>query len=613
MSPQIKKILIANRGEIAVRVIRACRELGIQTVAVYSEIDRDALHVRFADEAYLIGLAPAKESYLVADKIFEIAKKSGADAIHPGYGFLSENADFSDACVQNGIQFIGPRGESMRQLGDKISGRRTAAKVGVPTVPGMQDPLKDPEEAKVIAQKVGYPILLKARAGGGGKGMRKVEKPEDMASAFQMASSEAASSFKDPVLFLEKYIEEPHHVEVQILGDRYGKVIALGERECSAQRRHQKIIEESPSPFITESTRKKLLAAAVKLGEKVGYENAGTLEFLVDKNQDFYFLEMNARLQVEHPVTEEVTRIDLVQAQIHIAAGKKLDEILGDFNPKKNSGHALECRIYAENPDQNFMPSPGQLTYVRNPEGPGVRVDGAVFSGSTISVYYDPMIAKLITWGQNREQAIVRMQRALREYQIVGVKTNLAFLQAILVQPDFRRGQYDTGMIEREKSVLCEKSVEYHPKVRTEMDDLDDLQIKQSLPEPPTFLIPKNPWRLSVGKEGVHGKPHEAKVKDYKPSRISNALRPQSSSKLSTAQPKKVSSGENAILAPMTARVVSLKVKVGDLVEKGAGVVVIEAMKMEHELQAPQAGKVHSILVKPGDSVEVDQDLVIIK
>jgi acetyl-CoA carboxylase biotin carboxylase subunit len=457
-----KKILIANRGEIALRVIRACRELGIKTVAVYSEIDRQSLPVRFADEVYLLGPAPAKESYLRSDKILEIAKKTKAEAIHPGYGFLSENADFSDECKKAGIRFIGPRGDSMRKLGDKILARRTAEKVKVPIVPGMDEPLKSADEARKIAEKFGYPVLLKARAGGGGKGMRKVAKPDEIDSAYRLASSEAEQSFKDPALYLEKYIEEPHHVEIQILGDRAGNVIALGERECSIQRRHQKIIEEAPSPFITEATRKKLMEAAVKLGTEAGYENAGTMEFLVDKNQNFYFLEMNARLQVEHPITEQVTGIDLVRAQIRIAAGEPLSSIIEERGAEGGvrRGHAVECRIYAEDPDNDFLPSPGKVQRVRSPEGPGVRVDSAVFSGSTISVYYDPMIAKLIAWGRDREEAMMRMERALKEYLIVGVKTNIAFHEAVLSHPDFRKGKYDTGFVDRNMAELKRKSHE---------------------------------------------------------------------------------------------------------------------------------------------------------
>jgi len=496
-----KKVLIANRGEIALRVIRACRELGIKTVAVYSEVDRAALHVRFADEAVLIGPAPAKESYLIAEKILEVAKKTRAEAIHPGYGFLSENADFSDACAKAGIQFIGPRGDSMRMLGDKIAGRRTAEKVGVPVVPGIKDTLKDAEEAKGIAQKIGYPVLLKARAGGGGKGMRKVAKPEEMESAFRLASSEAASSFKDPALYMEKYVEEPHHIEVQLLGDRHGNVVALGERECSVQRRHQKIIEESPSPYITEATRKKLLEAAVALGKEAKYENAGTMEFLVDKNQNYFFLEMNARLQVEHPITEQVTNLDLVRAQLRISNGEKLEDILPqDYSSK---GHAVECRIYAEDPDMDFMPSPGKVQKVRSPEGNWVRVDSAVYSGCTISIYYDPMIAKLITWGRDREDAILRMERALKEYQIVGVKTNIAFHEAVLSHPLFRKGSYDTGFVERNMVELRRKSHEGFEEVAALAAVVHQLR-KKSIPVVAgSNSVAGSSWRLLGRKEGM--------------------------------------------------------------------------------------------------------------
>ncbi|MBI2083356.1 MAG: ATP-grasp domain-containing protein [Deltaproteobacteria bacterium] len=518
-----KKILIANRGEIAVRIIRACRELGIRTVAVFSEIDREALHVRFADEAYRIGPALAAESYLNIQKILEVAKRSGAEAIHPGYGFLSENADFSEACRKLKIKFIGPSPESMRKLGDKISARKVAQSVRVPVVPGMESPLKDFPEAKEVAKKFGYPVLLKARAGGGGKGMRRVDAAHEVESAFRLASSEAKQSFGDPSLYLEKYIEGPHHIEIQILGDRTGKIIALGERECSIQRRHQKIVEESPSPFLKQATRKKMMAAAVKIAKAAHYENAGTLEFLVDKNQNFYFLEMNARLQVEHPVTEAVTGIDLVRAQIEIAAGA----ILGagpvwGFRPPvltrsaragarppatRPQYHAIECRIYAEDPDNNFLPSPGRIEELRNPEGPGIRVDTAVTSGSEISVYYDPMIAKLIAWGNSREEAIQRMRRALQEYQILGVKTNLCFHEALLAHPQFQKGSYDTGFVERELSNLKREihtgyeeiariAVEIHRKCRGAACCAQERGPASGTPT-------ESPWKTTARQEGL--------------------------------------------------------------------------------------------------------------
>lgn len=501
-----RKILIANRGEIAVRVIRACRELGIRTVGVYSEIDRAALHVRLADEAYLLGPAPAKESYLRSDKVLEIAKMAKAEAIHPGYGFLSENADFADACVKAGLKFIGPRGDSMRKLGDKLRARQTAQKIKVPIVPGIEVPLKSADEAKKIAEKFGYPVLLKARAGGGGKGMRTVLKPGDVESSYRLASSEAASSFNDPALYLEKYVEEPHHVEVQILGDRSGNVVALGERECSVQRRHQKIIEESPSPYISEATRKKIMAAAILLGKEAGYENAGTMEFLVDRNQNFYFLEMNARLQVEHPITEQVTGIDLVRAQLAIAAGEKLKDILGSDAHGPGVpvvGHALECRIYAEDPDNDFLPSPGKIRRARNPEGCWVRVDSAIHSGSSISVYYDPMIAKLITWGRDREDTILRMERALREYQIVGVKTNIAFLEAVLSHAHFRKGTYDTTFVERNMAELKRKSHEGFDEIAALAAAIHQSgREKVTVPLAPGGSV-VSPWKLFGRNEGL--------------------------------------------------------------------------------------------------------------
>ncbi len=444
---KINKVLIANRGEIAVRVIRACRELGISSVAVYSDCDRMATHVQWATEAYPLGPPPAEQSYLQMEKILQVAKRCGADAIHPGYGFLSENADFSDACEAAGVTFIGPRGESMRQLGDKIRARRVAQRLKIPVVPGMDKPLGSFKEAEALADKFGYPVLVKASAGGGGKGMQQAHSPGELEAAYRVAGSEAEHSFRDPTVYLEKYLENPHHIEVQIFGDLSGEVVALGHRECSLQRRHQKIIEESPSPFLAKNTRRQLTQAAIALAEEVGYHNAGTIEFLVDGRQQIYFLEMNARLQVEHPVTELRTGLDLVRMQFQVAAGESLDSILSagiNF-----SGHAIECRIYAEDPDQNFFPSPGRIQRLRNPAGPGIRVDTAAFAGSEIPIYYDPMVSKLISWGLNRPEALERMQRALREYEIVGIKTNLHFLSAVLSHSDFIEGRYDTGFVEK--------------------------------------------------------------------------------------------------------------------------------------------------------------------
>ncbi len=452
-----KKILIANRGEIAVRVMRTCRELGIRTVAVYSEADRLSLHVRLADEAYLIGPAPARESYLAGEKIIAVAQKSGAVAIHPGYGFLSENANFADAVAAAGLTFIGPGGEAMRQMGDKTAARKLMKRAGVPIVPGALEPLAEAESARNIADDTGYPVLLKAAAGGGGKGMRLVHRAEDLASAFRIASSEARSAFGDGRVYLEKYLERPRHIEFQILADSFGNAIHLGERECSIQRRHQKVIEESPSCLLDEKMRREMGEAAVAAAQSCGYTNAGTIEFIVDKNRRFYFLEMNTRLQVEHPVTEMVTGLDLVKLQIEIAAGGKLPLTQAQVQRR---GHAIECRIYAEDPENNFMPAIGRLTHLHQPGGFGIREDSGVYDGSEISIYYDPMMSKLIAWGADRDEAIRRMQRALQEYEIGGVRTTIPFCLWVMQQEKFRRGEFDTHFVQNEFS--AEKLAEAH-------------------------------------------------------------------------------------------------------------------------------------------------------
>ena len=400
ISRKIKKILIANRGEIAVRIIRACRELGIKSVALYSDPDRAALHVRRADEAYHIGPATPSESYLNVQKIIDVAKKSDADALHPGYGFLSENAGFAKAVADAGLIFIGPDTSIIQAMGSKVGARQLAKKAKVNIVPGMEEPLKDVAEAKKIAAEIGYPVLIKASAGGGGKGMRSVMAAKDLEGAFQMAQSEALRSFKDDSVYIEKLIEGPHHVEIQVLGDSHGNVIHCFERECSVQRRHQKVIEESPSPFITEKTRQAMCAQAVQLAKAVNYVNAGTLEFLVDKHQNFYFLEMNTRLQVEHPITEAVLGIDLVKAQIQIAEGAKLPWKQADL---KQFGHAIEVRVYAEDPFHNFMPAPGMVVDQQYPHGPGVRLDNGIYAGFEVPLDYDPILSKLVCLGQMRE------------------------------------------------------------------------------------------------------------------------------------------------------------------------------------------------------------------
>jgi len=446
-----KKILIANRGEIAVRVMRTCREMGIESVAVYSEIDRKSPFVYQADQAYALGGITSQESYLNWRNILNIAQKSGAEAIHPGYGFLSENAEFAEAVQKAGLVFIGPSSQSIRLMGDKTAARKLMQSYGVPTVPGTEDAIKDVKRARKIALKIGYPILIKASAGGGGKGMRLVESDSAFEEAMQGAAREAKAAFGDDRVYIEKFVEEPRHIEFQILADTQGHVIHLGERECSIQRRHQKIIEESPSSLLDETLREQMGRAAVKAAQACKYRSAGTVEFLVDKNRRFYFLEMNTRLQVEHPVTEMVSGLDLVEEQIRIAAG---EEISLKKNLQHFWGHAIECRLYAENPENNFSPSPGQIIYLKAADGPGIREDSGVTQGSEISLYYDPMISKLIAWGKNRTQAIARMLRALQEYEIMGIHTTIPFLQKVMQHPQFQQGKFTTAFIEENRPTL---------------------------------------------------------------------------------------------------------------------------------------------------------------
>jgi len=440
------KILIANRGEIAVRVIRACREMGIATVAVYSEADRGALHVRMADEAYAIGPPPSRESYLVIDKIIDAAKRAKAAAIHPGYGFLAENAAFAEACVDARITFIGPSPQSIALMGSKIAARRAVAKYNVESVPGTLDPITSNDEARAIAASVGYPIMLKASGGGGGKGLRFVRSEDELESALRNTRSEALAAFGDDAIYIEKFVDKPRHVEIQVLADHHGNAIYLGERECTIQRRHQKVIEECPSPIMDADLRSRMGDAALKVVKAADYFNAGTVEFLVDRHRQFYFLEMNTRLQVEHPVTELVTGLDLVKLQIRVAADEKLPLVQEDVVMR---GAAIECRVYAEDPDNNFFPSPGRILVLRTPSGPGVRDDSGVYEGWTVPIDYDPLISKLATWAATRDEAIERMRRALLEYKIQGIKTNIGFFLDMLTHPDFQKGDFDTGFIER--------------------------------------------------------------------------------------------------------------------------------------------------------------------
>ena len=455
------KVLIANRGEIAVRVIRALQEIHITSAVIFSDADRKGLPVLLSDEAYRIGPSSSTESYLGADAIVDLAVEIGADAIHPGYGFLAENAHFARECADAGIKFIGPPPSAIASMGSKIESRKIMRDAGVPVVPGGTEVLASAEDAGLFAAEIGYPVMVKASAGGGGKGMRLVRTAAELPTAFRAARSEARASFGDDAVYIERYIEKPRHVEVQVLGDEHGEVVALGERECSLQRRHQKVLEESPSPAVSPELRERMCDAAVRAARAVGYTNAGTVEFLLDPDGEFYFLEMNTRLQVEHPVTEMVTGLDLVRAQIDVARGLPLAP---EFHDIRHSGYAIEARIYAEDPYHCFVPSPGRIERLRWPEGPGVRCDSGVYEGSEVSIYYDPMLAKLIVWGQDREQAVERMARALGELRLEGIRTTVPLFKMILQDEDFRRGQLDIGMLDRKLSsgdLLPARAIEF--------------------------------------------------------------------------------------------------------------------------------------------------------
>jgi acetyl-CoA carboxylase, biotin carboxylase subunit len=495
----LQKVLIANRGEIALRVIRACREMGLRTVAVYSDADRAALHVLHADEAYRLGPAPADESYLRGDLILAVAQRSKADAIHPGYGFLSENAEFAEACATAGIIFIGPPASAMRVLGSKTRARQAADAAGMPRVPGSVTGLTSPQEAQQVAAEIGYPVMLKAAAGGGGKGMRAVSVAEDLAAAYTAASSEAERSFGSGEVYLEKLIERPRHIEIQLMADEHGGCLYLGERECSVQRRHQKVIEEAPSAVVGEDLRRRMGEAAARLALSAGYVNAGTVEFLVDSDEKFYFLEMNTRLQVEHPVTELVTGLDLVQIQIRVAMGEPLGLTQEQVRLR---GHAIECRIYAEDPDNNFFPSPGLITRLVQPGGPGIREDCGVYAGWTVPLEYDPMLSKLVAFAQTREMAIDRMLRALDEYAIGGIKTNIGLFRRILQDADFRAAKIDTGYLER---LLAEAAPVQPREVPEDVVALAAALLTSAAPatRPATERDPVSKWAAAGRQEGL--------------------------------------------------------------------------------------------------------------
>ena len=492
-----RKVLVANRGEIAVRIMRGLREMDIRSVAVYSDADRTALHVRHADEAAYLGPSPSSESYLRIDKILAAARVHGAEAIHPGYGFLSENADFAQACRDAGIKFIGPTPEAILALGSKTAARRWAEQAGVPLAPGTTHAIASPEEAQLAAARIGYPVLLKAAAGGGGKGMRRVDRHEDLPAALRDAASEAERSFKSSEIYIEKLVLNPRHIEIQVLGDEHGHLIHLGERECSIQRRHQKVIEECPSPLVsvTPGMREAMGAAAVKAAQAAGYTNAGTVEFLVDESGAFYFLEMNTRLQVEHPVTELVTGLDLVHWQLRIAAGEPLTLQQEDIGWR---GWAIECRVYAEDPDAGFLPSPGQMQELSRPSGPGIRLDSGVYSGWTVPMDYDPLLAKLAVWAETRDIAANRMARALREYTIAGITTNISFFVDLLADPDFRAGHLHTGFLD---SFMSRR---VPPKLDEELITVAAIAAALSQqPTLPTAAAPVSRWKQQAS-EGLY-------------------------------------------------------------------------------------------------------------
>ena len=645
------KILIANRGEIACRIIKTCRRLGIGTVAVYSEADRDALHVRMADEAFHIGGAAASESYLLGDRIIAAAKESGAQAIHPGFGFLSERAAFVEAVEAAGLVFIGPPASAIAAMGDKIESKRLAAQAGVNTVPGYIGEIDSAEEAVGIAEEVGLPVMIKASAGGGGKGMRIARTPEEVRDGFRSAQNEARGSFGDERVFIERYVEQPRHIEIQVLADGEGRCLYLWERECSIQRRHQKVVEEAPSPFLDEATRIAMGEQAVALAQAVDYRSAGTVEFIVDQKRNFYFLEMNTRLQVEHPVTEMITGLDLVEWMIRIAAGESLPFEQGDL---RRDGWAIESRIYAEDPARGFLPSIGRLRrYQEPPEAEGVRVDSGVEEGAEISMYYDPMIAKLVTWGPDRERAIERHQAALDNFYIRGIDHNIPFLSAVMAHPRFREGRLSTDFIAEEfpEGFAGRLLEEQERREMAAMAALLELRrqargaplAKQDL----VVELDREPVALSVeptedGIRAVMGEESLEVAGDWWPGEplahfllagrevtlqvecsglylqifhggaIVRALvmRPAVAA-LSALMPVKAPPDlSKFVLSPMPGLLVSLKVKVGMEVKVGEEVAVVEAMKMENVLRALADGRVKAIHAEPGTSLSVDQKIL---
>lgn len=655
-----EKILIANRGEIACRVIRTAKKMGIATVAVYSDADRNALHVKMADEAVRIGPAASAESYLIGERIIAACQQTGAQAVHPGYGFLSENAGFAEALAAAGITFIGPLPHAITSMGDKITSKKIAEKAGVSVVPGFTGTLKDATHAVKVAKDIGYPVMLKASAGGGGKGMRVVWDDDDCRNGFERAANEAQSSFGDARVFAEKYIEEPRHIEIQVLADGHGNVIYLGERECSIQRRHQKVIEEAPSPFLDEKTRRAMGAQSCKLAKAVDYQSAGTVEFIVDRDRNFYFLEMNTRLQVEHPVTELVTGLDLVELMLRVAAGEKLPLTQKDVALK---GWALEARVYAEDPFRNFMPSIGRLTRYAEPSNlANVRVDTGIVEGSEVSMFYDPMIAKLCTWGDDRQAAINTMGQALDEYYIRGVSHNISFLNAVIAHPRFAEGRLSTNFIADEypdgfhagdvptedplrcvavaaviHAILISRASQLSGQI---VDDTgipnDWVVVVDDEHHPITVTRTSGSWEVltagttqrvvtawAPGNALFHGEINgvaltfqlDGNGNDYRLSHRGTensvlVLRP-GAAKLLRRMPKKAPPDlSKFLLAPMPGLLVKLTAAAGDEVKAGEELAVVEAMKMENSLRAAQDGVVKTVMAEVGGSLAVDEAIM---
>jgi propionyl-CoA carboxylase alpha chain len=649
--PLFDKILIANRGEIACRVIRTCKRLGIKTVAVYSEADADALHVREADEAVLIGPPPSTQSYLLIDKIVEACKKTGAQAVHPGYGFLSEKQEFQKALAKAGIVFIGPEAHAIHAMGDKIESKKLAQKAGVSTVPGWLHALKDADEAVKIASQVGYPVMIKASAGGGGKGMRIAYNDAEAREGFTSATNEAKASFADDRVFIEKYVEEPRHIEIQLIADGKGNCLYLWERECSIQRRHQKVIEEAPSPFLDAKTRKAMGEQAVALAKAVKYKSAGTVEFIVDKNRKFYFLEMNTRLQVEHPVTELITGLDLVELMIRVAAGEKLPLEQKDV---KLNGWAVEARLYAEDPFRNFLPSTGRLVKYREPaKGPDVRVDTGVYEGGEISMFYDPMIAKLCSYGKTRIDAIERMRRALDEFYVRGVSHNVPFLAALMAHPRFRAGKLTTNFIAEEfkggftTAHLPPKDPAMLAAVAAVADRIKSMRLGNAEGGSRVVMLNRQPVAVEVTGTNPHftveaegreivvqtrwspGEPlmHATIDKQHIVVQIDAlgsgwrmineggqaealVLTPRQAELYAKMPVKAAPDTSKFLLSPMPGLLASVAVGEGQEVKAGEALAVVEAMKMENVLRAVRDGTVKTLHAKAGDSLRVDQKII---